>query len=301
MALEFGLSSDLLNTAPLSVTTSVTAWTWPPAIIVPLILLALLYIIGLTKTWQGVKHRHAAVLLFAAGWASLVIALDSPIHELSEQLFWVHMTQHEILVLVSAPLLVFSRPVGILFCAFPRTVRDVLGSCSKLRALRTLGVALCAPISAWLLHGLALWVWHAPAFFDATLQSDLVHSAQHLSFLGTALLFWWALEHGHAGRLGHGGAAVYVFTTAVHTSLLGALLTFAPRAWYAPYATTTAAWHLTPLEDQQLGGLVMWIPAGTVLSAVSLLFVWRWIKASQFRWEQTTTAALIRDAARGEP
>jgi cytochrome c oxidase assembly factor CtaG len=272
-------------------------WTWPASIVIPLAVLGVLYLAGLMKTWEGAKRRPVNILLFVAGWTSLLIALDSPIHELGEQLFWVHMTQHEILVLVSAPLLVFSRPVGILFCALPDRFRDVLGSLSKARAVRACGAVLCAPLAAWLLHGLALWVWHAPVFFNATLESDLVHGAQHLSFLGSALLFWWALGHGHAGRLGYGGAAVYVFTTAVHTSLLGALLTFAPRAWYSAYFSTTAAWHLSPLEDQQLGGMIMWVPAGTVLTAVGLVFIWKWMEASKRQWEETATAALIRGTA----
>src|SRR5256885_1040494 len=154
-------------------------WTWPASIVIPLILLALLYTIGLAKTWDGTKRRRMDILLFAAGWISLLAALDSPIHELGEQLFWVHMTQHEILMLVSAPLLVFSRPIGLLFCAFPQSLREVFGSWSKLHFLRAFVATICAPISAWLLHGCALWVWHAPAFFDATLQSDFVHAGQH--------------------------------------------------------------------------------------------------------------------------
>jgi cytochrome c oxidase assembly factor CtaG len=123
-----------------------------------------------------------------------------------------------------------------------------------------------------------------------------VHAAQHASFLGTALLFWWALFHNHAGRLGYGGAILYVFTTAIHTSVLGAWLTFSPRIWYAPYARTAPLWHLTPMQDQQLGGLIMWIPAGTLLTIVALVLLGKWIQHSQTRWEYTQTAALIRAA-----
>jgi cytochrome c oxidase assembly factor CtaG len=105
--------------------------------------------------------------------------------------------------------------------------------------------------------------------FQATLSSDWIHSAQHISFLGTALLFWWSLFYAH-GRTGYGSSVLYVFTTAVHTSILGALLTFAGAVWYPAYAPSTTAWGLSPLEDQQIGGLIMWIPAGVVYLAAGL-------------------------------
>ena len=106
-------------------------------------------------------------------------------------------------------------------------------------------------------------MWHIPRFFQATLDNDWIHSAQHVSFLGSALLFWWSLFYAH-GKVRYGASVLYLFTTAVHTSILGALLTFASTVWYPDYVATTPAWGLTPLEDQQVGGLIMWIPAGLV-------------------------------------
>jgi putative membrane protein len=106
-------------------------------------------------------------------------------------------------------------------------------------------------------------------------------------------LFWWALLYGHGGS-GYGRALLYVFTTAVHTSILGAWLTFSSRSWYLPYAATARAWHLSALEDQQLGGLIMWIPAGTLLVIVSLVLLVKWMAESDRRWKHTQTATLIR-------
>jgi putative membrane protein len=96
----------------------------------------------------------------------------------------------------------------------------------------------------------------------------LAHSAQHLSFLLSALLFWWSLFYARGGR--HGAGVLYIFTTAVHTGILGALLTLAPTVWYPAYAGKVQAWGLTPLEDQQIGGLIMWIPAGVVYTVAGL-------------------------------
>ena len=275
-------------------------WTWPPYIILPLIATALLYAIGVIKMQhRGCAPRAWPMVCFAAGWTFLLFALDSPIHEISEQLFWVHMTQHEMLMLISAPLLVLSRPLVSFVWAMPVRGRESIAGFARSRMFKRVWLAISAPIAAWFLHAAALWLWHAPALFTATLRSDAVHAAQHISFLGSALLFWWALLNHHVGRLSYGGAVLYVFTTAIHTSVLGALLTFAPRVWYSPYLATAPAWHFTALEDQQLGGLIMWVPAGTLLAIVGLLLIVKWMNESQRRWEYSRTAALIRGSAGG--
>jgi putative membrane protein len=133
---------------------------------------------------------------------------------------------------------------------------------------------------------MAIAEWHAPFLFGLTLTSELAHTAQHLSFLLSALLFWWALFYAH-GRMAYGAAVFYVFTTAVHTSILGALLTFAPHVWYPAYNTTTQAWGLTPLQDQQIGGLVMWVPASLVYLAVGLALFATWLKESEAMLQRT--------------
>jgi putative membrane protein len=273
-------------------------WTWPAFIIVPQLFTIAIYLLGLVRMWRGrarASIRPWTVVFFIAGWLSLLIALDSPIHELGEQLFWVHMTQHEIMMVISAPLLVLGKPFVTFLWAFPQTWRESWGSFSKWKPVDAAWKILTAPLVAWMFHAVALWGWHAPVLFDATLRSDFVHASQHLSFLGTALLFWWALIYGHGG-LGYGGALLYVFTTAVHTSILGAWLTFSSRIWYAPYAATAPAWHLTGLEDQQLGGLIMWIPAGTLLVALSLVLLVKWMAESDRRWQHTRTAAILNES-----
>jgi cytochrome c oxidase assembly factor CtaG len=275
---------------------SISDWTWPPFIIIPLLFILGLYFVGLTKMYRGRARSSISrwrIASFMAGWLSLLIALDSPIHELGEQLFWVHMTQHEIMMLISAPLIVLGRPLIVFTWAMPERWRQPLGRVSKWRFTRGLWNVATLPLVAWILHALALWLWHAPILFDATLSSDFIHALQHISFFGTALLFWWALVYGHRGRLGYGGSLLYVFTTAVHSSVLGALLTFSSRAWYSPYFSTAPAWHLTALEDQQVGGLIMWIPAGTLLVLVSLGLLVKWIAESDRRWKYTQASAVV--------
>lgn len=190
---------------------AVRNWTWPLFVVIPLVLMATLYGIGTVKmlrtTGRMQKSKHSAVY-FLAAMASLVIALDSPIHEISEQLFWVHMTQHEILMLVSAPLLVLSRPVVPFLWALPRTWRDRVAGISRLKLLRVFWRGISAPVTAWLISAAALWIWHIPWLFDQTLSSDWVHAAQHITFLSTAMLFWWPVVEPR--QLGYGTAVAYV-------------------------------------------------------------------------------------------
>jgi putative membrane protein len=231
---------------------------------------------------------------FASGWILLFLALLSPMHELGEQLFWVHMTQHEVLVLICAPLLVLGAPFKISLWALPSMSRKLVAQVVKGPRFTTAWRNFSSPFSAWTLHAAALLVWHVPALFDATLSYPFVHATQHISFLGTGLLFWWTVLKPYSNALGYGVRALYLFTTAVYTSLLGAILTFSQHSWYSPYAQSAPTWHLSGLEDQQLGGLIMWVPGGTVLFAMTLVMVVRWMRESEIRGKLTRTSLLMQ-------
>jgi cytochrome c oxidase assembly factor CtaG len=214
----------------------------------------------------------------------LFLALESPIHELGERLFWVHMTQHEILMLVCAPLLVLGQPLVVLLSALPRSIRNLCARILHARIVRAAGNLISRPLVAWCLSAAALWVWHAPSLFDATLHSDWIHALQHLSFLLTAILFWWSLLESRRRAVDYGASILFVFTTAVHTSLLGVLLTFSSKPWYPSYALTAPKLGYSPLEDQQIGGLIMWVPAGVLLTVIALLMVPAWLRSSDKRY-----------------
>ena len=262
-------------------------WGRDPLVIALLALTALLYWRGLRRVWRestrGRTVRRWEAWAFAFGWLALFIALVSPLHPWGEVLFSAHMTQHEVLMLVAAPLLVLGRPLVPFLWALPARWRPAVGGIGKQKGVQRVWRAVTNPLAAWAIHAVALWVWHMPALFQATLRSDFVHTLQHLSFLGSALLFWWALIHGRRGLMGYGAAVLYMFTTSLHSGVLGALITFAHSAWYPAYANSTASWGLTPLEDQQLGGLIMWIPAGLVYVVAALALMVGWMRESERR------------------
>lgn len=262
------------------------AWTFDSGVLLPLLAAAFLYARG-SRRARGVTFWQARS--FWAGWIVLVMALASPLHSLGEALFSAHMAQHELLMLGAAPLLVISRPLVPILWGLPLNWRRAAGQCFKAPAVQRRWRGLTHPFTAWCIHAVALWGWHAPALFQATLSSNVVHAAQHLSFLGSALLFWWSLFY--AGGPSHYGLGVlYIFTTAVHTSILGALLTFAPHVWYPAYGFRAAPWGLAPLQDQQIGGLIMWVPAGIVYIAAGLALFAAWLQASGLRADRSSYA-----------
>jgi putative membrane protein len=191
------------------------------------------------------------------------------------------MTQHELLMVVAAPLFVLAQPLVWFLWALPQHWREDAGALAKRRTVAALWSSMTLPLFVWLLHGATLWAWHIPYLYDASVEYEWVHAVQHTMFLGTALLFWWTLLHGRYGRLTSGAGVIYCFTTAVHTSVLGALMTFAQRSWYSIYDGRTAAFHLTPLQDQQIGGLLMWVPAGVIYIALGLWLMAGWIRESE--------------------
>jgi putative membrane protein len=193
------------------------------------------------------------------------------------------MTQHEILMLVAAPLIVLGRPIHVDLHALPREWASNLGRASNHPAWRSTWGSISNPLAAFLVHSVLLWIWHAPLLFNATLTSDLVHTLQHLSFILPALLFWWALIHHGPNAMGYGIAVLYLFIIALHSQLLGVLMTFANTIWYPGYAHSTQAWGLSPLEDQQLAGLIMWIPAGVVYIIAALALMAGWMREGEAR------------------
>jgi putative membrane protein len=258
------------------------AWSWEPLIVASLLVSAWLYFRGVRELWRaaGTGHgiRRGEVAAYAAGWLTLAVSLVSPLHQLGAVLFTAHMAQHELLMVIAAPLLVLGRPVIPFLWALPVAWRRMAGSWSARPGVSGTWKLITLPSVAWVLHAVAIWLWHAPSLYQATLSSEAVHTIQHVSFLGTALLFWWALLYGVGSRLARPAAVIYLFTTAAHTSLLGALLTFSPRLWYPLYDATTAPWGLTPLEDQQLAGVIMWVPAGLSYLIAALALVSTWLR-----------------------
>jgi putative membrane protein len=279
-------------------------WSWEPAFTVPLFAFGLLLATGLVRlgarTSYSRQWRHQSIFL-PLGWLSLVVALNSPIHALGEQLFWVHMIQHEALLLISAPLFVLGNVLPAFIAAFPRGIGSEFGTWFHASGIYRLCKFLSRPLPAWFLGAAGLWIWHIPYLFDATLRNDWVHAAQHFTFLTTSYFFWLALLEVRTRHAAYGTAVLYLFATSLQTALLGVLLTYSAHPWYLPYIFTAPQLGYSPLEDQQIGGLIMWVPGGLVFTAAALALVPGWLRSSEARhalWAQTALDSKNEGGAR---
>ncbi len=285
------------------------AWRFEPWVVALLALSLALYLLGYARLARrtarqrtdaaGPTQRRQQLAAFAAGWLGLVAALVSPLDGLGAALFSAHMLQHELLMIVAAPLLVLGRPLAIWLWVFPPRMRKEVGSAFRRPALRGTWRMLSAPLMAWTLHAVALWAWHAPALFQAALERPALHVLQHFTFLASALLFWWTAFPVSSTRGRAGYAMLALFTTMVHTAALGALLTLAPGLWYPDYMEPTTALGLDPLQDQQLGGLIMWVPGGIAYLAGGLVIASHWLLRQA--GAGATTARGAATAASREP
>lgn len=251
-------------------------WTLEPWLLVSLGLPLLAYVVGAARlagrSGAGRRTLRNQALLFAAGWLTLALAAASPLHQGGSRSFTLHMIEHELLMLVAAPLLVLARPLGAMLWAFPAPARTALASAARRPTPRMVWGALTAPVPATLLQAAALWLWHAPALFDLALGHEAWHVAQHLSFVISALFFWQAMLAQR--RRSAGLAAMCLFATSLAGGALGALMAFSQSPWYARYALLgMAPFGLTPTEDQQMAGLLMWIPGGLVHAGAALALV----------------------------
>lgn len=267
--------------------TTAATWTDDLGVILPLYASAGLYLVGLRRLWRragigrGIRFWQAGC--FWAGWVVLALALLSPLHWLSERLFVAHMVEHEVMMLIAAPLFVVARPIGAWLWAVPQAARRAAGRLARQGWFARLWRAATHPAGASGLHAAALWGWHIPGAFTAALDHPALHWLQHLSFLASALLFWWALLQGRDRAHAAGAGVLWLFLTAMHSSALGILLTLSRSPWIPLQSAIAGDWGLTPLEDQQLAGLVMWVPAGIVYTAVALALAGRWIATSSAR------------------
>lgn len=245
-------------------------------IVIGVLAAAAWYAIGLRRLWARVGRGRvvspARAACYAGGLLVLLGALASPIAELGHELFSAHMVQHLLLILVAPPLLVAGAPLYVGLWALPRGWRRALGRWWPGHG------GVYWPLVVWVVSAGILWFWHLPVTYDLAVLHPEMHALEHLSFVVAAFFFWWLLFRPVGHRMDRGAGILYLFAAGLQASMLGALLTFSGSAWYGVHAHTTEAFGLTPVQDQQLAGLIMWIPAALVyLGACAVLFV-QWLE-----------------------
>ena len=245
-------------------------WSWDPSIIIGSVALLGLYLAAVHFRF----NRHT--VLFSAGMLIMFVALESPLDVLGDTyLFSAHMLQHLLLLLLTPPLLLLGLP--------RRLAQQILAWPVAGRTERR----LAQPVVAWLLGTGTIWIWHLPVLYNAALRNESIHAFEHLCFLVTATIFWWpVLNPLTERRLAPLSTIFYLFAAAAASSALGIILTFVPVGLYPAYLQPfdilgilpllREQWGLTPAVDQQIGGLLMWIPGSLVYLAGIIGAISRW-------------------------
>ena len=258
-------------------------WAWQDLPL--LIFIGGVYALGLRSLWQragiGSGISRGRAITFGVGLIVLFIALVSPLDALSEELFSAHMVQHLLIVLLAAPLFAIGGFNLALAWAFPPRWTFKIGKEWRWGQIWNF---LTRPKTAFLLHNAAMWIWHMPRLYEASVLNEWIHFLEHFSFFLTAFLLWQAftdlmqgIRMGRATRLGQG--ILMIFGTMLVSGFLGVLITLSPQVWYSVYAHESIRYGLTALEDQQVAGTIMWVPSGLVYLLAVIAAMARWLFA----------------------
>ncbi|MEP7081380.1 MAG: cytochrome c oxidase assembly protein [Chloroflexota bacterium] len=264
------------------------AWRFDLLVVIGIGIVAAAYLWAVrhvNRAHPGNRQPRYRSWLFLGGLAAIGLALLSPIEAYDGALFSVHMVQHIILEFVAAPLLLAGAPITLTLRAASPSVRRGLLAVLQSRLMHVVSF----PVIAWILFAGVNWGWHFSVFYDQALESAPLHYFQHATFLGAALLFWWPVlgVDPSPWRLPHPVRVLYLFLAMPQNSFLGVALLSASTALYPHYVTNVRSWGLTPVEDQQLGGMLMWVVGDLAFLAGMAVVVLAWM-----RYEERRTARL---------
>ena len=270
------------------------SWEWRIEVIIPLIVFGVVYTAG----WRRLRRKSRHPRRLANGWRLLAywgglllvaLALLSPIEVLAGQLFFMHMIQHLLLVMLAPPLLMMANPMPFLLWGLPDAVRRQVGVAlsSLLRSQSTSRRYLrraTSPGVVWMLFVFALIGWHDPQAYNAALRSEFVHDLEHLTFFGSAMLYWWHVVG--AGprihqRFSRAAQVTYVIAAIPPNMLTGVAIAFAGQPIYTYYLGVPRVWGIDVVEDQMLGGVIMWVPGSMMYIVAVLVLTARWLQGEE--------------------
>lgn len=252
-----------------ALTTVLQSWTFDPWIVIPLLLIACIYLRGWRELHRRLPGRFALwrLIAFQAGLLTIFLAVASPLHEFSELLLQFHMIQHLLLMMVVPPLLLLGAPILPLLRGLPRSVLERgLGLLFASRPLQRLGQFLTHPIVCLVAFTVSSVAWHLPVLYELALRSEFWHNVQHVSFLSTGLLFWWPVVQPWPSRLRWPRWTIipYLLFADIQNTALSAFLIFSERALYPSYAALPRLWGISVLDDQAAAGAIMWVPGSLI-------------------------------------
>jgi putative copper resistance protein D len=276
-------------------------WRFDPLVVLGIGVTAVAYlwaVRAVNRAHPRNPHPRSRTWCFLAGLAAIGLALSSPIEAYEGALFSVHMIQHLLLMLVAPPLLLAGGPITLTLRAARPSVRGRLLWVLHSPVLK----AISFPVVTWVLFAAVNWGWHFSTLYDEALENQLLHYVQHATFLGAALLFWWPVIGVDPGpwRMPYPARLFYLFLALPQNSFLGVALLSAGTVLYPHYVTNVRGWGPTPLEDQQLGGILMWV-AGDIAFLIGMaVVIWAWLRHEERRTARLDERLAAERLARGE-
>lgn len=276
------------------------SWAWRADVVLVLASAGTIYTIG----WRRLRnprqeyssrrgqqrHRwHLAtggrLAAYLVGLAVVALALMSPVDVLGDLLFSVHMIQHLLLVMLAPPLLLIANPLPFFLWGLPVGVRRRVARLLNRKSAFRRGLrSLTPPGLVWIIFVAVFLGWHDPNAYNAALRSELVHDLEHLTFFGTALLFWWHVT-GVGPRIhrrfSRGARVAYLLVTVPVNMLTGVAIAFSTRPIYTYYTTVPRLWGVTVMQDQMFGGAIMWIPGSMMYIIAALILITGVVQAEE--------------------
>ncbi len=255
-------------------------WRWSihPSTAIGIAALAAIYV------WAGkALHRRTSIAersFFFAGLCVMFGSLNGPIHDLSDDyLFSAHMVQHLLLTLAMPPLLLAGVPGWML--------RPVLSR----RGIAPVARFFTRPPIAFVTFNLVIAAWHLPVFYNAAMANHNIHILEHLMFMVAAVLMWWPLlsQLPELPRLAYPGQMLYTFLMSIPMSIIAVYIAMSDHVLYPAYSAAPRVLPISPLEDQLLGALIMWIPGGIIFMIIMTVVFFKW----NARGEDSTAGAQV--------
>jgi len=252
-----------------------TAWTIHWSTVIGLVALGVAYEWGARHVRaraagegaeQPVLRRRERVAFFG-GLAVIFVSLNGPLHDLSDTfLFSAHMVQHLLLSLAVPPLLLVGTP-GWMLRPFLENAR-----------IATIARAITRPVRCFIIFNVVIAAWHLPPLYNTAMAHHSIHIVQHLTFLVASVLMWWPFLSPlpELPRLAYPGQMLYCFLMVIPMSIVAIYIAMADHVLYPAYSSAPRVWDITPLSDQQIGGLIMWIPGGLLFYVVMTFVFFKW-------------------------
>ncbi|SVA34295.1 uncharacterized protein METZ01_LOCUS87149 [marine metagenome] len=267
----------------------ISQWSFSFFVLIFLGALLAIYFWGTRRLLLRSNRRSSGKIkkwAFGGSLAALLVALISPVDVYSNDLFFIHMIQHLLLVMVAAPLIRIASPIAEYLWGLPESIRRPIGNMlAKKGLIRVFLYGVTTPLVAWFLFAIVMWVWHVPGIYDMALRFKQLHDFEHLTMFFAGIVFWWPVLGSPVlfQQLAFPFRFLYLFLALMQNVILAAILTYSDTAIYQFYVDSPLHWGISATADQQLGGVLMWLVGSMMFAGVTIVLIYMWLERDHRR------------------